>query len=46
MSKYDESKERLKEIQDRLTDFIQNELREEDDHLYLATMLLKHSLIL
>lgn len=46
MSKYEESKDRLMDIQNKLTDFIQEELQQEDDHLYLATMLMKHSLIL
>lgn len=42
----DNSKERLEEIQDRLLNFIQPQLKDDDDFMYMATMLLKHSMVL
>ena len=42
----DSEKDRLEEIQDRLLEFIQPELRGDDDFMYMATMLLKHSMVL
>ena len=44
MSKYDEK--RMKEIQTRLVKHIQQNLKEDEDYVLLATMLLKHSIVL
>ena len=35
---------RLSQIQKNLITFVKSELKTDDDHLYVATMLLKHSL--
>ena len=37
---------RMAEIQDRLTKHIKTELKDEEDPMYMATMLLKHAMIL
>ena len=37
---------RLSEIQKNLISHVQKELKTEDDHMYMATMLLKHSIVL
>jgi len=37
---------RMAAIQDKLLTHIKSELNTEDDHLYMATMLLKHSIAL
>ena len=37
---------RLREIQNKLVKHIQSELKDDEDFMYLATMLLKHSIVL
>jgi hypothetical protein len=37
---------RLREIQNQLVKHIQSELKDDEDFMYLATMLLKHSIVL
>ena len=37
---------RMKEIQQSLTKHIHDHIKDEDDHMYMATMLLKHALVL
>ena len=37
---------RLREIQDKLVKHIQQELHSDEDFMYMATMLLKHSMVL
>ena len=37
---------RMAEIQDKLTKHIKTELKDDQDPMYMATMLLKHSIIL
>ena len=37
---------RLSEIQNNLISHVKKEMKTEDDHLYMATMLLKHSIVL
>ena len=44
MSKTDDR--RLREIQNKLVKHIQSELKDDEDFMYLATMLLKHSIVL
>ena len=44
MSSYDDK--RLREIQNKLVKHIQNNLEEDEDFMLLATMLLKHSMVL
>ena len=39
-------KQRMQDIQDRLISHIENELKDDDDYLYMATMLMKHSVLL
>lgn len=38
--------ERMSEIQDRLVEFMSTELHTDEDFMYMATMLLKHSMVL
>lgn len=38
--------QRMSEIQDRLVDFMSDELHTDQDFFYMATMLLKHSMVL
>jgi len=38
--------ERMQEIQENLTKHIDKNIKDEDDHMYMATMLLKHALVL
>ena len=38
--------ERMQEIQEALTKHIDSNVKDEDDHMYMATMLLKHALVL
>lgn len=38
--------ERMQEIQELLTKHIDSNIKNEDDHMYMATMLLKHALVL
>jgi len=38
--------ERMQEIQELLTKHINSNIKDEDDHMYMATMLLKHALVL
>lgn len=42
----DKDKQRMHEIQNKLIDHIQNELHTDEDFMYMATMLLKHSMVL
>ena len=44
MSSYDDK--RLREIQNKLIKHIQNNLKEDEDFMLMATMLLKHSMVL
>lgn len=37
---------RLRDIQNKLVEHIQSELKDDEDFMYLATMLLKHSIVL
>ena len=37
---------RLREIQNKLVKHIESELKDEEDFMYVATMLLKHSVVL
>ena len=37
---------RMQEIQESLTKHIHDHVKDEDDHMYMATMLLKHALVL
>ena len=37
---------RMAEIQNNLVRYIESDLKTEEDHLYMATMLLKHSMML
>ena len=37
---------RLREIQNKLVKHIQSELKDDEDFMYIATMLLKHSIVL
>ena len=37
---------RMREIQDKLVKHIQQELHSDEDFMYMATMLLKHSMVL
>ena len=37
---------RLRDIQNKLVKHIQSELKDDEDFMYLATMLLKHSIVL
>ena len=37
---------RMQEIQESLTKHINDHIKDEDDHMYMATMLLKHALVL
>ena len=37
---------RLREIQNKLIKHIESELKDGDDYVYVATMLLKHSMVL
>ena len=37
---------RMSEIQDKLVKHIQQELHNDEDFMYMATMLLKHSMVL
>ena len=37
---------RLREIQNKLVKHIQSELKDDEDFMYLATILLKHSIVL
>jgi len=37
---------RMQEIQQSLTKHINDQIKDEDDHMYMATMLLKHALVL
>jgi len=37
---------RMQEIQQSLTKHIHDHVKDEDDHMYMATMLLKHALVL
>ena len=43
--KTDEDK-RLRDIQNHLVKHIEKEIQDEDDFMYMATMLLKHSMVL
>ena len=38
--------ERMQEIQESLTKHINLNIKDENDHMYMATMLLKHALVL
>ena len=42
----DKDKQRLSDIQDRLLQHIEGDLNDDKDFLYMATMLMKHSVIL
>ena len=37
---------RMSEIQNKLTKHIDSNIKDDDDHMYMATMLLKHYLVL
>lgn len=38
--------QRMQEIQEALTKHIDSNVKNEEDHMYMATMLLKHALVL
>ena len=38
--------QRMQEIQESLTKHIDSNVKNEEDHMYMATMLLKHALVL
>lgn len=42
----DKDKQRMQDIQNALVGHIQTELHTDEDFMYMATMLLKHSLVL
>jgi hypothetical protein len=42
----DKDLQRLSDIQDRLLKHIESDLQDDEDFLYMATMLMKHSVIL
>jgi|13_taG_2_1085334.scaffolds.fasta_scaffold00717_9 nitrogen regulatory protein PII-like uncharacterized protein len=42
----DDSTQRMREIQEKLLVFLQPELSNDKDFMYMATMLLKHSVVL
>ncbi len=42
----DDSTQRMREIQEKLSVFIQPQLNSDKDFMYMATMLLKHSVVL
>ena len=42
----DNDAQRMSEIQDRLLQFMDSELHTDEDHMFMATMLLKHSMIM
>ena len=42
----DKDKERMSEIQKKLVEHIQTQLHTDEDFMYMATMLLKHSMVL
>ena len=46
MAKDKEEDKRLREIQNHLIKHIEKEIQEDDDYMYMATMLLKHSMVL
>ena len=46
MNKPKSNLKRMSQIQNNLVAFVQSELKTDDDHLYVATMLLKHSIAL
>ena len=42
----DKDKDRMSEIQKKLVEHIQTQLHTDEDFMYMATMLLKHSMVL
>ena len=46
MSKNKDEDKRLRDIQRHLIKHIEKEIQEGDDYMYMATMLLKHSMVL
>ena len=46
MTKKTDEDRRLREIQRHLVNHIEKEIKEDDDYMYMATMLLKHSMVL
>ena len=46
MAKDKEEDRRLREIQKHLVNHIEKEIQEDEDYMYMATMLLKHSMVL
>ena len=46
MTKKTDEDKRLREIQNHLVKHIEKEIQEGDDFMYMATMLLKHSMVL
>lgn len=42
----DKDKQRMNDIQNKLVEHIQTELHTDEDFMYMATMLLKHSMVL
>ena len=46
MTKKTDEDKRLRDIQNHLVKHIEKEIQDEDDFMYMATMLLKHSMVL
>ena len=46
MSKNKDEDKRLRDIQNHLVKHIEKEIQDEEDFMYMATMLLKHSMVL
>ena len=45
MTKKTDEDKRLRDIQNHLVKHIEKEIQDEDDFMYMATMLLKHSMV-